>query len=100
MTEPKFKTVPYGFDRTQMYKEYEGPMIHRMSAMNFSQKFFESNFISYTPKELKSLYLGFLDLIEKGDMSIFERLDKYLQTKEEQNKTLIQQVYEQTKTVW
>lgn len=97
--DTNYKTKPFGFDRTQMYKEYESPMIHRMSAMNFAQKFFEANFITYTPKEFKSLYLGFLNLIEKDDTSIFERLETYLAKKEDQSKSLIQQIYEQTQNV-
>lgn len=84
--EPKFKNVPYGFDRTQMWKEWEAPQIQRSTALTSALKFFEINYIGCTPKELKALTSGFLTYIESGDISIFTRLEEYLNEREKQNK--------------
>jgi len=81
-----YKNKPFGFDRTQMFKEYETPQIHRMSALTNALKFYETNCISYTPVELKSLTLGLLNFIEKGDSSIFTRFNEYLEKKEQKIK--------------
>jgi hypothetical protein len=78
MKPSDYENMKLGFDRTQLFKEHEGPMIRRAAAMNMAQKFFDTNEIKYSPLELKSLYLGFYKLIEEGDDSIFQKLDSYL----------------------
>lgn len=77
-----YKDKNLGFDRTQLFKEFEGPMIRRAAAMNMAQKFFETNQIAHTGKELQALYTGVLSLLETGDTSIFTKIDKYLNSKE------------------
>jgi hypothetical protein len=81
-----YKDKPFGFDRTQMFKEFESPQIHRMSALTSALKFYETNCISYTPLELKSLTLGILNFVEHGDSSVFTRFNEYLEKKEEESK--------------
>lgn len=78
MKPSDYENMKLGFDRTQLYKEYEGPMIRRAAAMNMAQKFYETNEIKHSPLELKSLYLGFYKLLEEGDTSVFNKLDSYL----------------------
>jgi hypothetical protein len=74
----KYDEYQLGFDRTQLYKEYEGPMIRRQSALNAAQSFFSNNNIAYSAMDLKALYLRFLKMIENGDTDFFEGLDKWL----------------------
>ena len=69
-----------GFERTQLYKEYESPMIRRAAALKMAQDFYANNNIEYTPIELKTLIIGFISFLEEGDMSIFDRLHQYLNT--------------------
>jgi len=76
-----FKTKPYGFDRTQMFKEYESPMLHRISALKMAQTFFETNEIKHTPTELKAAYLRFWKLIDDGDLEVFDVMQNYLDKK-------------------
>ena len=78
MQPEDYKNKQLGFDRTQLYKEFEGPMIRRAAALKMAQDFFGHNNIQYTPLELKTLIMGYTEYIEKGDMSIFARLEKYL----------------------
>jgi hypothetical protein len=78
MPQEDYKNKQLGFDRTQLYKEFEGPMIRRAAALKMAQEFFAHNEIKYSPLELKTLIMGYTDYIEKGDMTIFTRLEKYL----------------------
>lgn len=78
MQPEDYKNKQLGFDRTQLYKEFEGPIIRRAAALKMAQDFFSHNNIPYTPLELKTLIMGYMDYIEKGDMTIFTRLEKYL----------------------
>lgn len=78
MQPEDYKNKQLGFDRTQLYKEFEGPMIRRAAALKMAQDFFSNNNIQYSPLELKTLIMGYMDYIEKNDMSIFTRLEKYL----------------------
>ena len=70
-----------GFDRTQLWKEYEAPMIRRQTALNAAQSFFVNNDIKYSATDLKALYMRFLKMIENGDTNFFEGLDKWLEEK-------------------
>jgi hypothetical protein len=85
-----YKQKPFGFDRTQMFKEFETPMIHRMSALQSALKYFESNGIYVTPLELKAATKGILSFIEENDWSVFERLNNYLEKKEQEAKQELQ----------
>lgn len=84
---PPTTKLPFGFDRTQLWKEHEGPMIRRQSALNAAQSFFANNGIEYTAVELKVLYERFLHLIETGETTndkgedFFKSLDVYLNKK-------------------
>jgi hypothetical protein len=73
-----YDKLKLGFDRTQLWKEHESPMIRRQSALNAAQSFFANNGIDYTGTELKTLYTRFLNMIETGDTDFFEGLDKWL----------------------
>lgn len=79
----KYDEYQLGFDRTQLWKEHEGPMIRRQSALNAAQSFYSNNNIEYSAMDLKALYKRFLNLIENGDDRFFEGLDKWL---EDENK--------------
>jgi hypothetical protein len=81
MQTKKYTEYGLGFERTQLFKEHESPMIRRQSALNAAQAFYGNNDIQYSATELKALYNRFLNLIENGDDSFFDKLDKHLQTK-------------------
>jgi hypothetical protein len=70
-----------GFERQQLWKEHEGPMIRRQTSLNAAQSFFGNNDIKYSAIELKALYKNFLNLIENGDDSFFDRLQEHLNKK-------------------
>ena len=82
----KYDEYQLGFDRTQLWKEHESPMIRRQSALNAAQSFFGNNGIEYTGLELKTLYTRFLNMIETGDTDFFGGLDKWLEIKKGQEK--------------
>ena len=84
-----YQSKPFGFERTQMWKEWEQPQIIRSTALTSALKFFEMNLIGCTPKELQSLTNGFLIYIQTGDISIFARLQEYLEQKEKDAKESI-----------
>lgn len=80
-TKNKFPTteeLKLGWDRTQLWKEYEGPMIRRQSAMTFAQRFYEQRGINASAHDLKLLYNRFLEMIETGDDTFLDRIDSYL----------------------
>lgn len=75
---PTTEELKLGWDRTQLWKEFEGPMIRRQSAMTFAQRFFEQRNIQCDAKDLKLLYNRFLEMIETGDDTFLDRIDTYL----------------------
>jgi hypothetical protein len=77
---PTTDKLKLGFDRTQLYKEYEAPMIRRQSAMTFAQRFYEQRGINASAHDLKLLYNRFLEMIETGDDTFLDRIDTYLIT--------------------
>ena len=87
-----YKQKPYGFDRTQMFKEFETPMIHRMSALQSALRYFESNNIYVTPLELKAATKGLLSFIEDNDWTVFDKLHSYLEKKELEAKEELQKL--------
>ena len=82
-----YKNQKFGFDRTQMFKEHEAPMIRRQSALNAAQTFYENNNVEYSGTELKALYKRFLTLIETGDDSFFSNLDSFIESKKKKQET-------------
>ncbi len=81
METKKYTDFGLGFERTQLFKEHEAPMVRRQCALNAAQAFYGNNGIAYTATDLKALYKRFLNLIENGDEGFFEKLDKHLETK-------------------
>lgn len=76
-----YDKMKLGFDRTQLWKEFEAPMIRRQTALNAAQSFYSNNGLPYTAKELKLLYNRFLTLIEDGDDTFFDNLHNHLEKK-------------------
>jgi hypothetical protein len=76
-----YDKMKLGFDRTQLWKEHESPMIRRMTALNAAQSFYANNNLEYTPIELKALYNRFLTLITDGDEDFFDNLHNHLEKK-------------------
>ena len=76
---PTTEELKLGWDRTQLWKEYEGPMIRRQSAMTFAQRFYEQRGIKCDAHDLKLLYNRFLEMIETGDDTFLDRIDTYLE---------------------
>lgn len=81
-----YQSKPFGFERTQMWKEWEQPQIIRSTALTSALKFFEINYLGCTPKELQSLTNGFQTYIRTGDITIFARLQEYLDQREKEIK--------------
>jgi hypothetical protein len=77
----KYDDYGLGFERTQLWKEYEAPMIRRQTALNAAQSFFANNNIEYSAMELKAMYKNFLNLIEVGDDTFFQRLQDHIDNK-------------------
>jgi hypothetical protein len=77
-TFPTTDKLKLGWDRTQLWKEFEGPMIRRQSAMTFAQRFYEQRGIKCSAHDLKLLYNRFLEMIETGDDTFLDRIDTYL----------------------
>ena len=78
-----YDKLKLGFDRTQLWKEYESDMIIRQTALRAAQSFYDTNKLEYTPTELKLLYNRFLSLIKDGDDSFFDKLELHIQKKKE-----------------
>jgi len=74
-----YQDYKLGFDRTQLFKEHEGPMIRRQTALTQAQSFFANNDIKYSANDLHLLYQRFLSLIETGEDKFFGKLDKHIQ---------------------
>jgi hypothetical protein len=89
MNPKEYQNKQLGFDRTQLFKEYESPIIRRGVALAAAQDFYSNNNIEYTPLELKSLVIGILSFLEEGDMQIFNKLQEYLDKKQAKEELLL-----------
>ena len=74
----------FGFDRTQLYKEFTQPQINRSAALQAVMNFCKVNQIKMTNVEIMALSNKYFSFIETGDTSWAKTVDKYLMDKYEE----------------
>ena len=72
-----------GFDRTQLFKEEIQPQINRTSALSNVMDIIKIHNLKPSVKEYALLVDRFVQYIETGDMSFFERIDKHFRIQNE-----------------
>lgn len=78
-TEKKpFEDKQFGFDRTQMFKEWTHPQIVRQSALSFTTDFCRINGLQLTTTQLLALNRRVCEYIETGDESWTELADSHI----------------------
>lgn len=79
-----YEELQYGFDRTQVYKEFTQPQINRSSALQAVMNFGKINQIKMSNVEVMALTKKYLLFIETGDTEWAKTVDKYLMDKYEE----------------
>jgi hypothetical protein len=78
-TEQKpYEEKSFGFDRTQMFKEWAHPQIVRQSALSFTTEFCRINGLNLGTGELLALNRRMVQYIETGDESWTELADAHI----------------------
>jgi hypothetical protein len=83
-TNKSYQDEQYGFDRTQMYKEWCQPQINRAAALRAVLDFLKINQIKMTTKEMMRLVMRYEQFIATGDRSFAEAIDNYIAKKYEE----------------
>lgn len=73
-----YENLQFGFDRTQMYKEFIQPQINRSTALTAVMDFCKLNGIRLTTKETLRMVDRYVSFIETGDTSWAKMVDEYL----------------------
>jgi hypothetical protein len=73
-----FEEKPFGFDRTQMFKEWTHPQIVRQSALSFTTEFCQVHGLKLSTGELLALNRRIVQYIETGDESWTELADGHI----------------------
>jgi hypothetical protein len=81
----QFQDLQMGFDRTQLFKEYQQPQINRTAALRCVLDFCKINQIKLNTKELMKLTERYIQFIETGDKSWVEAVDQYILAKYEED---------------
>lgn len=81
MDKKPFEKVNYGFDRTQMFKEYETPIWNRRTALSSVMSFCKLYSITLEPKEIAAMCNKFVDYIENGTDDWWKTAQDYLDKK-------------------
>ena len=76
-----YETLQYGFDRTQVYKEYTHPQHIRQSAVIAVMQFCQMNGLKLSTKETLALVNKYILFVETGDTSWAEKVDTYMKDK-------------------
>lgn len=83
-SKKSYEDLQYGFDRTQVYKEYTQPQINRSAALQAVMNFAKVNQIKLTNVEVIALCNKYVSFIETGDTSWCKVVDKYIIDKYEE----------------
>jgi hypothetical protein len=76
-----YENLQYGFDRTQVYKEYTHPQHIRQSAMIAVMEFCKMNGLKLSTKETLTLVNKYVLFVETGDSSWASKVDEYIKNK-------------------
>jgi len=76
--DKKYQDTPLGYDRTQLYKEYQEPQIRRQSALKSAMSIMESHELKLSMKDLFGLTKRIEQFIETGDTSWSVPFDNYV----------------------
>jgi hypothetical protein len=83
-SKKSYEEMSFGFDRTQLYKEYTQPQINRSAALQAVMNFCKVNQLKMTNVEIMALSNKYISFIETGDTSWAKTVDKYLMDKYEE----------------
>lgn len=80
-----YEDLQMGFDRTQMFKEYQLPQLNRSTALQSVISFCKINQIKPTTEELFRMCDRYMSYIETGDRSWVLLVDNYIKQKYEED---------------
>lgn len=83
-SKKSYEDLQYGFDRTQVYKEYTQPQINRSTALQAVMSFCKFNQLKMTNVEVMALSKKYVDFIETGSTEWAKAVDKYIMDKFEE----------------
>ena len=80
-----YEDLQMGFDRTQIFKEYQLPQLNRSTALQSVISFCKINQIKPTTEELFRMCDRYVSYIETGDRSWVLLVDNYIKEKYEED---------------
>jgi len=82
--EKDYEKKPYGFDRTQMYKEHVDPQMRRQSSLKSSIALMEAHELKLSISDLMLLSKRIESYIETGNFSWASQFDSYVKLKSDE----------------
>jgi hypothetical protein len=82
--EKEYEKKPYGYDRTQMYKEHVDPQMRRQSALKSSIALMEAHELKLSISDLMLLSKRIEAYIETGSFSWAKQFDSYVKLKSDE----------------
>ena len=70
-----------GFNRTQLFKEWNQPQINRSTALKITVEYCTLNDIQLGVKETMQMTKRFMDYLETGNTDWMDKMDSYLEKK-------------------
>jgi hypothetical protein len=70
-----------GFNRTQLFKEWNQPQINRATALKITIEYCTLNDIQLGVKETMQMTKRFMDYLETGNTDWMDKMDSYLEKK-------------------
>jgi hypothetical protein len=80
-----YEDLQMGFDRTQIFKEYQLPQLNRSTALQSVLSFCKLNQIQPTTQELFQMTERYVAYIETGDREWVKMVDNYIKSKYEED---------------
>jgi hypothetical protein len=82
MSNPKkHENLPMGFDRTQLFKEFQQPQINRSAGLSAALEVCTLNDVKMTNREILALAGKYVEFIENGNTEWAKKVDEYMAKK-------------------
>jgi len=80
-TTKPYEALDFGFDRTQLFKEFNQPQINRSTALQATMNWVKTNQIKLNLSEIIALSEKFVIYIEEGKTNWMKETEQYIQDK-------------------
>lgn len=79
-----YENKALGFDRTQLFKEYQQPITNRQSALKSAMTLMTAHNLQWSMKDIMLVTERIQNWMETGDDSFVPKMDQYFKMKSDQ----------------